>query len=86
MTTQPNLRWFKSSYSNNGGNCIEVCGAWFKSSYSDNGGQCIEVATDLTDSHPVAVRDSKNPHGPTLVLAPQAFAGLIEFAKRADDA
>ncbi|MFI6471850.1 DUF397 domain-containing protein [Streptomyces sp. NPDC050516] len=83
MTSESNLRWFKFSYSSNGGQCIEVCG-WFKSSYSDNGGQCIEVATNLTDSHSVAVRDSKNPHGPTLVLAPQAFAGLVEFAKRAD--
>ncbi|MFD9792168.1 DUF397 domain-containing protein [Streptomyces sp. NPDC059070] len=26
MTTEPNLRWFTSSYSNNGGNCVEVCG------------------------------------------------------------
>ncbi|WP_438293360.1 DUF397 domain-containing protein [Streptomyces sp. HUAS TT7] len=83
MTAEPNLRWFKSSYSNNGGDCIEVC-AWIKSSYSDNGGNCIEVATDLTASHSVAVRDSKNPHGPTLLLAPQAFAGLVEFAKRVD--
>ncbi|WP_406508214.1 DUF397 domain-containing protein [Streptomyces sp. NBC_00212] len=85
MTTEPNLRWFKSSYSDNGGQCIEVC-AWTKSSYSDNGGNCVEVATNLTDSHPVAVRDSKNPGGPILILAPQAFAGLVEFAKRADDA
>lgn len=59
---------------------------WIKSSYSDNGGDCIEVATDLTASHRVAVRDSKNPHGPILILAPQAFTGLVEFAKRADDA
>ncbi|MFG3285062.1 DUF397 domain-containing protein [Streptomyces sp. NPDC048111] len=81
MTTTDSLRWITSSYSNNGGNCVEVC-AWVKSSYSNNGGDCIEIATDLTDSHSVAVRDSKNPHGPTLVLAPRAFAGLVEFARR----
>ncbi|WP_053724360.1 DUF397 domain-containing protein [Streptomyces sp. WM6378] len=85
MTTTDSLHWIKSSYSDNGGDCIEVC-AWTKSSYSNNGGDCIEVATDLTASHSVAVRDSKNPHGPILILAPQAFTGLVEFAKRADDA
>ncbi|WP_405743532.1 DUF397 domain-containing protein [Streptomyces sp. NBC_01525] len=46
MTTE-SPRWFKSSYSNNGGNCIEIAAdRWFKSSYSDNGGDCIEIAAD----------------------------------------
>ncbi|MGW2815543.1 DUF397 domain-containing protein [Streptomyces sp. NPDC001415] len=101
MTATDSLRWFKSSYSDNGGNCIEVCGwikssysnnggdcievcGWSKASYSNNGGQCIEVATNFADSHDVAVRDSKNPGGPVLVLTATAFAGLVEFAKRAD--
>ncbi|WP_406508213.1 DUF397 domain-containing protein [Streptomyces sp. NBC_00212] len=57
---------------------------WIKSSYSNNGGDCVEVATNLAASHRVAVRDSKNPHGPTLILTAAAFTGLIEFAKRAD--
>ncbi|MGW2815544.1 DUF397 domain-containing protein [Streptomyces sp. NPDC001415] len=57
---------------------------WFKSSYSDNGGDCIEVATNLVDSRGVAVRDSKNPNGPSLILTEAAFTGLVEFAKRAD--
>ncbi|WP_438293359.1 DUF397 domain-containing protein [Streptomyces sp. HUAS TT7] len=83
MTTTDSLHWTKSSYSNNGGNCIEVC-AWTKSSYSNNGGDCIEVATSLADSHSVAVRDSKNPNGPALILTAAAFTGLVEFAKRAD--
>ena len=34
---------------------------WRKSSKSDSGGQCVEVRNDLA-----AVRDSKNPEGPTL--------------------
>jgi hypothetical protein len=40
---------------------------WRKSSYSGtNGGQCVEVARNLPGV--VAVRDSKDPHGPALVF------------------
>ncbi|MHB6907886.1 DUF397 domain-containing protein [Streptomyces sp. DB-54] len=56
---------------------------WFKSSYSSNGGACIEVATNLVVTDDVVpVRDSKDPNGPYLTLAPQAFAGLVHFAKQ----
>ncbi|WP_327171672.1 DUF397 domain-containing protein [Streptomyces sp. NBC_00656] len=71
--------WFKSSYSGSeGGECLEVAYDWQKSSHSgDEGGQCVEIA-----AHPAAVhvRDSKNPEGPTLTLAPTtwtAFAAHI---------
>ncbi|WP_393058876.1 DUF397 domain-containing protein [Streptomyces sp. LN549] len=71
--------WFKSSYSGDeGGACLEVAYDWQKSSYSGSeGGQCVEIA-----AHPavVHVRDSKNPEGPTLTLAPatwSAFAAHI---------
>lgn len=40
--------------------------AWWKSSYSDAGAQCVECG--IVDSRTVAVRDSKNPHGPALLL------------------
>lgn len=51
---------------------------WRKSSYSsDTGGQCIEVA-DLAPH--VAVRDSKNPAGPVLTLAPAAFEAFVAAA------
>lgn len=57
---------------------------WFKSSYSNNGGDCIEVATNLVASRGVVpVRDSKDLNGPVLMLRPTAFAGLVEFARRA---
>ncbi|WP_031187535.1 MULTISPECIES: DUF397 domain-containing protein [Streptomyces] len=57
---------------------------WFKSSYSSNGGQCIEVATNLTTSQGVVpVRDSKDPNGPVLTLSPEAWAGLVKFARHA---
>jgi hypothetical protein len=39
---------------------------WRKSSYSgSNGGNCIEVAAA---ANTVAVRDSKDPHGPAITL------------------
>ena len=34
---------------------------WRKSSFSGTGGDCVQVRQDLA-----AIRDSKNPHGPTL--------------------
>jgi hypothetical protein len=47
---------------------------WRKSSYSGNGGSdCVEVATRPGT---VAVRDSKDPHGPVLTLTPDAWASL----------
>ena len=40
---------------------------WRKASYSgDNGGNCVEVARNLPGV--VAVRDSKDPHGPAMVF------------------
>ncbi|MFD3835813.1 DUF397 domain-containing protein [Streptomyces sp. NPDC058642] len=48
---------------------------WFKSSYSgDEGGACVEVATQPAAIH---VRDSKNPAGPQLAVAPDAWAAFV---------
>jgi Domain of unknown function (DUF397) len=48
---------------------------WFTSSYSnDQGGECVEGAR-LADGS-MAVRDSKNPHGPALVFPPAAWAAF----------
>jgi len=60
--------WRKSSYSGgNGGQCVEAATVWRKSSYSSsNGGQCVEVAPD--PGRLVAVRDSKDPNGPKLLV------------------
>ncbi|MFJ5722458.1 DUF397 domain-containing protein [Streptomyces sp. NPDC093149] len=73
------LEWFKSSYSgSDGGECLEVAYDWRKSSYSGSeGGQCVEVA-----AHPAAVhvRDSKNPDGPTLTVAPTTWTAFAGFA------
>jgi hypothetical protein len=55
---------------------------WFTSSYSNNGGNCVEAA-DLTHTayHGVAVRDSKDPAGPALLLAPEQFAGFVDAVR-----
>ena len=36
---------------------------WRKASFSGSGGNCVEVRQDLA-----AIRDSKNPDGPTLAV------------------
>lgn len=49
---------------------------WRKSSYSNGeGGACLEVQ----DGHPtiVPVRDSKNPHGPTLTIPTPAWTTFL---------
>lgn len=72
--------WRKSSYSGaNGGECVEVRAGWRKSSYSGaNGGECVEVRAV---SPVVAVRDSKNPDGPALVMSPGAWRALTGGVK-----
>jgi hypothetical protein len=48
---------------------------WKKSTYSGGtGGNCVEIARNLPGV--VAVRDSKDPSGPALVLDPQVFAAF----------
>ncbi|MFE5738794.1 DUF397 domain-containing protein [Streptomyces celluloflavus] len=55
---------------------------WFKSSYSENGGACVEVAADLAASRGIVpVRDSKDPHGPVLTIAPAAWSEFVGGVK-----
>ncbi|MFF3865444.1 DUF397 domain-containing protein [Micromonospora sp. NPDC001898] len=54
---------------------------WRKSTRSgSNGGDCVEVADNLPDI--VAVRDSKDPHGPALAFTPTAWTAFIRSARR----
>jgi hypothetical protein len=56
--------------------------SWRKSSFSSGGGNaCVEIAT-LPSA--VAIRDSKDPHGPVHLLQPAAFRDLITRIKRGD--
>jgi hypothetical protein len=50
---------------------------WHKSSYSVHT-ECVEVAS-MTDA--VAVRDSKDPEGPALVVSPAAFARFVRSVR-----
>ncbi|MEU4257198.1 DUF397 domain-containing protein [Streptomyces fradiae] len=71
------LEWIKSSYSGaDTPSCVEV--AWIKSSYSTaDGPSCVEVAPAHDQ---ILVRDSKNPTGPRLALAPATWAAFLPYA------
>ncbi|MEV6948187.1 DUF397 domain-containing protein [Streptomyces sp. NPDC051172] len=53
---------------------------WFKSSYSDgSGNNCIEVADLTATAHAgIAIRDSKDPHGPALLIDPAPYMAFIQ--------
>jgi Domain of unknown function (DUF397) len=49
---------------------------WHKSTRSNgNGGACVEVADNLPGI--IAVRDSKNPDGPALIVSRDEWASFI---------
>lgn len=55
---------------------------WVKSSYSTpNGGNCLEARR--SDLARVQVRDSKNPAGPALTFAPEAWTAFTARIKTA---
>ncbi|TQJ20791.1 uncharacterized protein DUF397 [Micromonospora sp. A202] len=50
---------------------------WRKSTRSaGNGGECVQVADNLPGI--IAVRDSKDPHGPALTFTPTAWATFVQ--------
>jgi hypothetical protein len=49
---------------------------WHTSSYSSQNGACVEVARNLPGI--VAVRDSKDRHGPALTVTPGAWRALLD--------
>lgn len=55
--------------------------AWRKSTYSNNGGACVEVASNLPGI--IAVRDSKDPHGPVLVFPLHEWQSFVEGMRAA---
>ncbi|MEU7177007.1 MULTISPECIES: DUF397 domain-containing protein [Streptomyces] len=60
-------------------NAHELTARWRKSSYSTNGGNCIEIGEGVTGVVPV--RDSKDPHGPVLTIAPAAWSEFVGGVK-----
>lgn len=64
------------------GNPALTGAVWVKSTRSgSNGGQCVQVAGNLPGV--VAVRDSKNPSGPALTVAPVAWSAFAAELKSA---
>jgi hypothetical protein len=48
---------------------------WRKSSYSGQSGNCVEVARNLPAV--VAIRDSKSPDGPRLLVSPETWRAFL---------
>ncbi|MFD8757004.1 DUF397 domain-containing protein [Kitasatospora sp. NPDC059577] len=82
-----NVLWRKSSYSGQGGDCIEVAelptavagDEWQKSSYSAQANDCVEVRQSVLSG--TAVRDSKDPHGPALLFPANAWSSFLAGVK-----
>jgi hypothetical protein len=75
-----NAKWRKSSHSgSNAAECVELAAlSWRKSTHSGpNGGECIELA-DVAEA--VAVRDSKDPDGPVLLVTRAALRAAVQSA------
>ncbi|MGW2373735.1 DUF397 domain-containing protein [Kitasatospora sp. NPDC001683] len=53
--------------------------AWYKSSYSAQANDCVE--TGRLASNGMAVRDSKDPDGPTLLFPAEAWASFLAGVK-----
>ncbi|GAA1925224.1 DUF397 domain-containing protein [Streptomyces sodiiphilus] len=55
---------------------------WFTSSYTNAGNECVEVAR--VKPAWTAIRDSKNPAGPTLTVTAGTFAHFVAYARAED--
>jgi hypothetical protein len=55
---------------------------WQKSSFSNPNGNCVEMAR--LPGGGVAVRNSRDPHGPALVYTPAEFSAFIAGSKQGD--
>jgi hypothetical protein len=55
---------------------------WWKSSASGTQSDCVECG--VVDARTVAVRDSKNPTGPALLLSRESLAGLVTAVRAGD--
>jgi hypothetical protein len=57
-----------------------ICSPWVKSSYSDTGANCVEIARTVSGG--IAVRDSKNPSGPVLMVGAAEWEEFVQRVKR----
>ena len=56
--------------------------AWRKSAASNPRGDCVELGRLVTGD--VAVRNSRDPHGPALVYTPAEIAAFLAGAKNGE--
>lgn len=56
-------------------NAAALAVSWRRSSYSDSGSNCVELALLAPDT--TAIRDSKNPYGPALLLSRLPTTGFV---------
>lgn len=57
--------------------------SWWKSGRSNPNGNCVELAA-LPEGAGVAVRNSRDPHGPVLVYTPEEMTAFLAGAKDGD--
>ncbi|MBX6357812.1 MAG: DUF397 domain-containing protein [Micromonosporaceae bacterium] len=57
--------------------------AWQKSRRSNPSGNCVELAV-LPGREQVAVRNSRDPHGPALIYTSAEIAAFVQGAKDGD--
>jgi hypothetical protein len=74
--------WRKSTRTNGQGACVEVAAVWRKSSRSNGQGACVEAAS-VGEGRRIAIRDSKDPSGPALVITPAAWRSFTTRLKAA---
>ena len=80
MNTTESLNFFKSSYSSDRVNCVEVAHiptSFRKSSYSGSGQNCVEVAELPCGA---AIRDSKHPTAGYLPFPAPEWTGFLTAA------
>lgn len=80
MSARDRLTFFKSSYSGNRAECVEVAHItdFKKSSYSGVDGECVEVA-DLPSG--AAIRDSKHPANGHLPFSSPEWDAFLTIAR-----
>jgi hypothetical protein len=59
-----------------------ACAEWSKSSYSSANGACVEVVKNLPGI--VAIRDSKDPDGPKLLISSANWCTFVSGIKGGD--